>query len=279
MNYGSFQEKGFRTYIDQIIDYPLIDRYREIELARRRDSGDDTAIQSLMEANLRLVILIAKRYLNRGLSLDDLVQEGNLGLHRASVKFDGARGVRFSTYAVGWIRSFMDDALTDQGRTIRLPVYKFQRVLKAYKGRTRLERLYQRKLMDEEVAMELGYADVEDYLRDMSLLNTPISLDALNNNGDTLGSSLPSGDNDVLDSLNKEDIHRLIERGLSRLTPRERSIICLYYGLDGEEEHTLLQLGREYGISKEYVRQIKERVLERLRKGKDGEVLRECYNE
>ncbi|MDR7434780.1 MAG: sigma-70 family RNA polymerase sigma factor [Armatimonadota bacterium] len=256
-----------RLYLQDIGRVPLLSREEEIALAQRAEAGDLEARKRLVEANLRLVVSIAKRYGGRGLSLGDLIQEGTLGLIHAVKKFDWRRGVRFSTYATWWIRQAVARAVIDQGRTIRLPLYTTDIVRRIHRLSDQLSQKLGREPSLEEIARESGLSkkDVEN-LRMMS--QEPLSLDAPieGNEPDPLGNLLSdiravNPEDQATDWALKEEVRRL----LSELTPRERKILELRFGLDDGVAHSLEEIGRKFGVTRERVRQIEAQAIRKLR--------------
>jgi RNA polymerase sigma factor (sigma-70 family) len=254
------------VYLREIGRIALLDREEEIELARRARAGDDVAKQRLIEANLRLVVQIARRYINRGLPLPDLIEEGNLGLLRAVDKFEPDRGTRFATYATWWIRQAVARALANQARTIRLPVH-VEMLLGRYKREhQRLTQTLGRAPTAAELAQALGTSEEQvDELEELRL--QPVSLDAPGP-GDTrrLGESIPDTTVDpaaVLSRLFQERTDLVAV--LDDLAPNERTVLRRRFGLDGDEPETLEAIGRRLDYSRERVRQIESAGLRKLR--------------
>ena len=235
-------------YLHEIGKVDLITAEEEVELARRIRKGDGPAMEKLIKANLRFVVSVSKQYQNQGLSLPDLINEGNLGLIKAAQRFDETRGFKFISYAVWWIRQSILQALAEQARIVRLPLNKIGSINKINKTFAELEQKFEREptIMEIAEALELAPEDV--------LLN-----------GET-----PSPDRGLLnDSLRKE-----IERALSTLTYREASIIRLYFGLNGKHPHTLEEIGEEFNLTRERVRQIKEKAIKRLKHTTRSKILK-----
>ena len=254
-------------YLKEISAYPLIDRDEEGELARRIRAGDDEARQKLVNSNLRFVVSIAKKYQNQGVPLADLIDEGNLGLIRAAEKFDETRGVKFISYAVWWIRQAILQALAEQSRIVRVPLNRAGELHRIGKRSSALVQELGREPTVSELAEGLD-VDPEELHKTMSVAMAHLSLDA---------PTIPGEDNKLLDYLPDEvqpgpeeeafekDLRQKVEEALCRLKEREAKILRLYYGLDGQEAMTLEQIGQDLGVTRERVRQIKERALARLR--------------
>jgi RNA polymerase primary sigma factor len=261
-------DPSVRTYLNEIGRTALLTPQEEIELAKRIQQGDEAARKRMIEANLRLVVSIARRYVGRGLSFSDLVQEGNVGLMRAAVKFDHQRGNRFSTYATWWIRQAITRALADKGRTVRLPVHIVERLSAIRRSSNDLRHELGREPEMVEVAEAAGLT--EDELQTLlDVAESPLSLDASSDSeGDT-----PDLMRAVADPNQAEPFDitygRMRMRGVAQavcdLPERERSVLVLRYGLGGEDPWTLGEIAGHLGISRERVRQIEARALERLR--------------
>lgn len=254
-------------YLYEIGRIELISAEKEAELAKRIKKGDRQAFEELIKSNLRFVVSVSKQYQNQGLSLPDLINEGNLGLIKAAERFDETRGFKFISYAVWWIRQSILQAIAEQSRIVRLPLNKIGTINKINKTFNLLEQEYQREPTIEEMAeiMESSPAVIEDA---MSYSGEPVSMDAplrdeeVSNMYDVLlNEESPSPDSDLIgDSLKLE-----IERSLATLSEREADIIRFYYGLNGNMPHTLEEIGNELGLTRERVRQIKEKSIKKLR--------------
>jgi len=256
-------------YLQEIGRVDLITADQEVELARRIKEGDQEAMEKLVKANLRFVVSVAKQYQNQGLTLPDLINEGNLGLIKAAQRFDETRGFKFISYAVWWIRQSILQALAEQARIVRLPLNKIGSINKINRTFSELEQKFEREPSAEEIAMvlEMSEQDVKE-----SLMNSGrhVSMDAPLQEGedgdmyDVLKSSeSPSPDN----SLVTESLRREIERSLSTLTPREADVLRLFFGLNGETALTLEEIGEKFELTRERVRQIKEKAIRRLKQG------------
>lgn len=266
-----------RLYLKAIGERKLLSAEDEVRLAKRIERADNEAKHQMIEANLRLVVSIAKRYTDRGLSLLDLIQEGNVGLMRAVEKFDWRRGYKFSTYAAWWIRQGITRAIADQARTIRIPVHLLQNVNKVAAVRRRLEQELGREPSEEEIAKALEI-DVEDVKNLMELNADTVSLDTPiggEEGSATLGDVVENDDEMspeeiVAERLLSEDIDIV----LSQLNDRERRVIELRYGITGEEPLTLVEIGKYIGVTRERVRQIEIAAINKLRRGGETERLR-----
>jgi len=254
------------VYLKEISSIPLLTREQEVDLARRIAAGDETAKQRLIESNLRLVVQVARRYLNRGLPLGDLIEEGNLGLIRAVEKFDGERGVRFSTYATWWIRQAVSRALANQARTVRIPVHVQMLLGRYVKEQQRLTQTLGRAPSPVEVAAALGLSE-EQVSELEELRQQPLSLDAPSG-GETrrLSDVVPDAGGDpaaVLTRLFRERAN--LAAVLDDLAPNERTVLRRRFGLEGDEPETLETIGQRLKLSRERVRQIESAGLRKLR--------------
>jgi RNA polymerase primary sigma factor len=253
-------------YLQEIGKEELITVEEEVELAQRIKKGDQIALEKLTKANLRFVVSVAKQYQNQGLSLPDLINEGNLGLIKAAEKFDETRGFKFISYAVWWIRQSILQALAEQSRIVRLPLNQVGSLNKINKAYSRFEQQHERKPSADELATELELpADkVADTLR---VSGRHISVDApfVEGEANSLLDVLVNDDSPNADKeLINESLSREIDRALSTLTERERDIIKLFFGI-GCQEMTLEEIGEKFGLTRERVRQIKEKAIRRLR--------------
>ena len=254
-------------YLDEIGRYPLLTREKELALGRRIRNGDTKAVDTLVCANLRFVVSIAKKYQGRAVPLLDLIDEGNLGLVRAAQKFDETKGVRFITYGVWWIRQAILQALAEQSRIVRVPMHRAGALWSIGKRANALLLELGREPTAEEIANGMSITE-EEVEKTLAISQTQLSLEA---------PMKPGEDGMLLDYL-PDDVHpqpdeqaftkaraELIQEALSHLKPREATILRLYFGLDGEEPMTLEQIGTVYGITRERVRQIRDRSLRKLR--------------
>lgn len=254
-------------YLHEIGKVDLINAEEEVELARRIKNGDEKAMDQLIRANLRFVVSVSKQYQNQGLSLPDLINEGNLGLIKAAQRFDETRGFKFISYAVWWIRQSILQALAEQARIVRLPLNKIGSINKINKAFAELEQKFEREPSIQEIAevVEMAPNDVKEALKSAGRhvsMDAPLAQDEETTLYDIiLSKDSPSPDKGLLtDSLRKE-----IERVLSTLTYREASILRLYFGLNGKHPYTLEEIGEEFNLTRERVRQIKEKAIKRLK--------------
>ena len=253
-------------YLQEIGREDLISVEEEVELAQRIKKGDQVALEKLTRANLRFVVSVAKQYQNQGLSLPDLINEGNLGLIKAAEKFDETRGFKFISYAVWWIRQSILQALAEQSRIVRLPLNQVGSLNKINKAYSKFEQENERKPSPEELAdkLELPADKVADTLR---VSGRHISVDApfVEGEDNSLLDVLVNNDSPNADkTLINESLAREIERALATLTERESDIIKLFFGI-GCQEMTLEEIGERFGLTRERVRQIKEKAIRRLR--------------
>lgn len=254
-------------YLHEIGKVELLSAEKEVELAKRIKKGDNQALEMLIKANLRFVVSVSKQYQNQGLSLPDLINEGNLGLIKAAERFDETRGFKFISYAVWWIRQSILQALAEQARIVRLPLNKIGSINKINKAFGKLEQQYQREPTIEEIAnlMETRPELVEDSMNFSSIhvsMDAPLRDEEANNMYDVMmNDESPSPDNTLINtSLRKE-----IERSLATLGEREADILRYYFGLNGNQPHTLEEIGDEFGLTRERVRQIKEKSIKKLK--------------
>jgi RNA polymerase primary sigma factor len=253
-------------YLQEIGKEDLITVEEEVELAQRIKKGDQKALEKLTRANLRFVVSVAKQYQNQGLSLPDLINEGNLGLIKAAEKFDETRGFKFISYAVWWIRQSILQALAEQSRIVRLPLNQVGSLNKINKAFSKFEQEHERKPSPEELAdsLELPADKVADTLR---VSGRHISVDApfVDGEDNSLLDVLVNDDSPIADrSLLNESLTKEIDRALATLTERESDIIKLFFGI-GIQEMTLEEIGEKFGLTRERVRQIKEKAIRRLR--------------
>ncbi|URW80995.1 sigma-70 family RNA polymerase sigma factor [Xiashengella succiniciproducens] len=253
-------------YLQEIGREELISVEEEVELAQRIKKGDQAALEKLTRANLRFVVSVAKQYQNQGLSLPDLINEGNLGLIKAAEKFDETRGFKFISYAVWWIRQSILQALAEQSRIVRLPLNQVGSLNKINKAYSKFEQEHERKPSPEELAEELDLP-AEKVADTMRVAGRHISVDApfVEGEDNSLLDVLINSDSPNADrSLINESLSREIERALATLTERESDIIRYFFGI-GCQEMTLEEIGERFGLTRERVRQIKEKAIRRLR--------------
>ncbi len=253
-------------YLQEIGKEELITVEEEVELAQRIKKGDRAALEKLTRANLRFVVSVAKQYQNQGLSLPDLINEGNLGLIKAAEKFDETRGFKFISYAVWWIRQSILQALAEQSRIVRLPLNQVGSLNKINKAFSKFEQEYERQPTPEELAeaLDLPKEKVSDTLR---VSGRHVSVDApfVDGEDNSLLDVLVNNDSPNADSLLiNESLSREVDRALATLTERERDIIKLFFGIS-TQEMTLEEIGEKFGLTRERVRQIKEKAIRRLR--------------
>ena len=256
-----------RMYLREIGKVPLLRAEEEVDLAQRMEEGDVKAKQKLVDANLRLVVSIAKKYIGRGMLFLDLIQEGNLGLIRAVEKFDYRRGFKFSTYATWWIRQAITRAIADQARTIRVPVHMVETINKMVRISRQLVQQLGREPTDEEIAaeMEIDPSRVEEIRRISQLpvsLETPIGEEEDSQLGDFIEDrDLPSPDEAAAGHL----LHEQIEEMLATLSSREREVLHYRFGLEDGHSYTLEEVGRKFNVTRERIRQIEAKALRKLR--------------
>lgn len=262
-------------YLQEIGKEELITVEEEVELAQRIKKGDHRALEKLTKANLRFVVSVAKQYQNQGLSLPDLINEGNLGLIKAAEKFDETRGFKFISYAVWWIRQSILQALAEQSRIVRLPLNQVGSLNKINKAYSRFEQEHERKPTAEELSTELELP--ADKISDtMRVSGRHISVDApfVEGEANSLLDVLINDDSPNADhSLINESLSREIDRALATLTERERDIIKFFFGI-GCQEMTLEEIGEKFGLTRERVRQIKEKAIRRLRHASRSRLLK-----
>ncbi|HXV13386.1 MAG TPA: RNA polymerase sigma factor RpoD/SigA [Candidatus Krumholzibacteria bacterium] len=256
------------VYLNEIQRYPLLERARENELARRTRAGDAIAREELIRSNLRFVVAIAKRYVGNGVALEDLVNEGNLGLVRAAERFDPERGHKFISYAVWWIRQGILHAVSEHSRLVRLPMNRVALAQKATRAARQMEQHLGREAHPDEIASALNVT--ADEIEEVAIFSRPhLSLDEPVGDGTddlTFANQIEDTNSEQPDSaLNAELANRSLRRMLDGLGDRERTIISLYYGMESGEPLTLEQIGKRLGYTRERIRQIKEQAIEKLR--------------
>ena len=274
---SSASEDSVRIYLKEIGRIPLLKKHEEVVLAKRVLAGDIMASKQLAEANLRLVVSIAKKYIGRGLTLLDLIQEGNIGLMKAVEKFDYTRGFKFSTYATWWIRQAITRAIADQARTIRIPVHMVETMNRLSRTQRQLVQELGRSPSPEEIANEMEL-EIEKVNHILKISQETVSLEK------------PVGDEDdsLLGDFIKDDVSLTPEEQstfqllkndvttvLHLLTPREQKILKLRFGLDGNWAHTLEEVGKEFGVTRERIRQIEAKALMKLKRSKDSKKLKD----
>ena len=270
-----------KTYLKEIGQVPLLTAEQETELARAAQAGDEDARRRLSEANLRLVVSVAKRYAGRGLPFLDLIQEGNLGLMKAAEKFEPERGFKFSTYATWWIRQSITRAIADQGRTIRIPVHLVESINRVKKTAGELLRRTGREPTAEEIAAQLDMepARVRELIQ---LAQDPISLETpVGEEEDAHLEDFIQDDEAGVpaDEAGRQLLRRELMNVLKSLTPREERVIALRFGLEDGRARTLEELGREFNVTRERVRQIEAKALRKLRHPSRAKRLRDYLDE
>jgi RNA polymerase primary sigma factor len=271
-------DDSVRLYLREIGKIPLLTAEQELALAQKVKSGDKRAKDQMAEANMRLVVSIAKRYVGRGLDLLDLIQEGNTGLLRAVEKFDPDRGFKFSTYATWWIRQAITRAIADQARTIRIPVHMVETINKLLRTQRRLTQELNREPTNEEIAtaMEMDVDKVEHIMKikqDISSLDASVRDDEEDS---VLGDFIEDEDQKTpSESASEQLLKEQVKQILSTLTEREQKILKLRFGLEDGKSHTLEEVGQEFSVTRERIRQIEAKALAKLRKHKDTRRLHE----
>ncbi len=254
-------------YLQEIGRVELITPDQEVELARRIKEGDQVAMEKLVKANLRFVVSVSKQYQNQGLSLPDLINEGNLGLIKAAQRFDETRGFKFISYAVWWIRQSILQALAEQARIVRLPLNKIGSINKINRAFSELEQQFEREPSADEIAesLEMNATEVKE---SMANSGRHVSMDAPLQEGEEgdMYDVLRSADSPSPDTvLLRESLRNEIERSLSTLTPREADVVRLFFGLNGQTALSLEEIAEKFDLTRERVRQIKEKAIRRLK--------------
>jgi len=269
-------DDSVRLYLREIGKIPLLTGPEELELAQKVVAGDKRAKDKMAEANMRLVVSIAKRYVGRGLDLLDLIQEGNTGLLRAVEKFDPDKGFKFSTYATWWIRQAITRAIADQARTIRIPVHMVETINKLLRTQRRLTQELNREPTNEEIGKEMGL-DVDKVEHIMKIKQDIHSLDQSvrdDEDDSTLGDFIEDEDaKSPLEAASEQLLKSQVKDMLSALSEREQKIIRLRFGIEDGKSHTLEEVGAEFSVTRERIRQIEAKALAKLRKHKDAKKL------
>lgn len=261
------ESQSLDKYLQEIGKVDLLTPDEEVDLAKRIREGDQLALEKLTKANLRFVVSVAKQYQNQGLSLGDLINEGNLGLIKAAQRFDETRGFKFISYAVWWIRQSILQALAEQSRIVRLPLNRVGSLNKISKTFSELEQRFEREPSPDELAevLEVTTAEVVDT---MKISGRHVSMDApfVQGEENSLLDVLENDSEEKPDTgLMNDSLRREVQRALSTLTQREADVITLYFGLNGEHAMTLEEIGEKFNLTRERVRQIKEKAIRRLR--------------
>ncbi|MDD4847235.1 MAG: RNA polymerase sigma factor RpoD/SigA [Bacteroidales bacterium] len=262
-------------YLQEIGKVELLTAEEEVVLAQKIKQGDQQALEKLTKSNLRFVVSVAKQYQNQGLSLPDLINEGNLGLIKAAQRFDETRGFKFITYAVWWIRQSILQALAEQSRIVRLPLNKIGSINRINKAYARLEQQYEREPNAEEVAdlLEIQVSDVQDSMRNSG---RHLSMDAplIQDEENTMYDVMRSDDNATPETdLIQESLRSEINRIIATLPKREAEVVKLFFGLDGSYPMTLDEIGEKFVLTRERVRQIKEKAIRRIKLNAKSKIL------
>ena len=270
------ESKSLDKYLNEISRIPMIDAGEEVELARRIREGDIIALEKMVSANLRFIVSVAKQYQNQGLTLGDLINEGNLGLIKAARRFDETRGFKFISYAVWWVRQSILQALADQSRIVRLPLNKVGHIGRVGQAAALLEQRFEREPSPEEIAelLEMSVTEVENAQRSNI---RHLSLDYPTVEGeDAKLMDMFADENEPPpdDSMTKESLKKEIKRVLGTLPEKERDILIYYYGLDGMPGKTLEDISDKIGLTRERVRQIKEKALRKLKRSSKSKILK-----
>ena len=261
------ESQSLDKYLQEIGKVDLLTPDEEVELAKRIKEGDQIALEKLTKANLRFVVSVAKQYQNQGLSLGDLINEGNLGLIKAAQRFDETRGFKFISYAVWWIRQSILQALAEQSRIVRLPLNRVGSLNKISKTFSELEQKFEREPSPEELA-EVLEVTTSEVIDTMKISGRHVSMDApfVQGEENSLLDVLENDSEEKPDSgLMTDSLRREVQRALSTLTQREADVIIVYFGLNGEHAMTLEEIGEKFSLTRERVRQIKEKAIRRLR--------------
>lgn len=269
-------DDSMKLYLHEIGSIPLLTAEQEVEIAKRIESGDVQARDQLISANLRLVVSIAKRYLGRGLSVEDLIQNGNIGLMKAVEKFDYTKGYKFSTYATWWIRQAITRSVADQGRLVRIPVHMNEKIFKYARAKKDFLQNFGFEPSNRDVADQLGWR-VEDVERVSSIVTNPTSLDA------SIGEDDDSSLGDFVQDENAADANTIITNYelteilrtlMEPLTEREKGVLVYRFGLDGAAPLTLEEVGEIYGVTRERIRQLEAKAIRKIRYSRKRRLLR-----
>jgi len=277
---GLAQSDSLRLYLREISRYPLLTARREVTLAERAEQGDKEARNQLIEANLRLVVSIAKKYVGQGLSLEDLIGEGNIGLIRAVTKFDFRKGFRFSTYATWWIKQAITRAILEGTRIVRLPVYIMEEVMRVKRMTRQLYQEVGREPTPEMIGQRLDMtpervSELLIWAEKVFSLDAPLSEEEENTLGDIIEDVRDHG---PMEATDQQLLREEIRRALNLLTTRERQVIELRFGLVDDHDHTLEEVGKKLKVTRERVRQIEERAIRKLRHPQASRVLKDYLN-
>ncbi len=271
------ESQSLEKYLQEIGKVDLLTPEEEVDLAKRIKQGDQTALEKLTKANLRFVVSVAKQYQNQGLSLSDLINEGNLGLIKAAQRFDETRGFKFISYAVWWIRQSILQALAEQSRIVRLPLNKVGSLNKINKAFSQLEQEYEREPSSDELAEQLQIA-TEEVETTLGVAARHVSMDApfVEGEDNSLLDVLENGGTPTADSelAYSQSLRKEIERSLSTLTERQKDVIILYFGIGVEHPMSLEDIGEKFGLTRERVRQIKDKAINKLRSTSRSKLLK-----
>ncbi|MGN6539763.1 MAG: sigma-70 family RNA polymerase sigma factor [Ginsengibacter sp.] len=272
------ESESLEKYLQEIGRVEMISPEEEVRLATLIKQGDQKALDKLTKANLRFVVSVAKQYQNQGLTLPDLINEGNLGLIKAAQRFDETRGFKFISYGVWWIRQSIMQALAEQSRIVRLPLNKVGLTNRISRTYSQLEQEFERAPTIEEIAEVLNI-DVEEVSASMRMTSRHVSMDSPLSDGEesTLIDVLVNGNAESADQqiIFNDSLKQEIQRSLSLLTPRQKEVICYFYGIGVDEPVSLEDLGLRYGLTRERVRQIKDKALEKLKSFTGSNLLKE----
>ena len=265
-------------YLQEIGKEGLITAEEEVDLARRIKEGDEVALNKMVKANLRFVVSVSKQYQNQGLSLPDLINEGNLGLIKAARRFDETRGFKFISYAVWWIRQSILQALADQARIVRLPLNKIGNINKINRKFAELEQIFEREPSADEISsdLDISQSEVEKNMKNsIRHLSLDAPLPGMEDEDRSLYDVMGSEESpDPSEGLIRESLRSEIQRSLSIISPREKDILNCYFGLSGKHAMTLEEIGEQFDLTRERVRQLKEKGLRRLKQTSRSNVLR-----
>ena len=269
-------DDSMKLYLHEIGSIPLLTAEQEVEIAKRIESGDVQARDQLISANLRLVVSIAKRYLGRGLSVEDLIQNGNIGLMKAVEKFDYTKGYKFSTYATWWIRQAITRGVADQGRLVRIPVHMNEKIFKYARAKKDFLQNFGFEPSNRDVADQLGWR-VEDVERVSSIVTNPTSLDASIGEDDdsSLGDFVQdenAADADTI--ITNYELTEILRTLMGPLTEREKGVLVYRFGLDGAAPLTLEEVGEIYGVTRERIRQLEAKAIRKIRYSRKRRLLR-----
>ncbi len=270
------ESQSLDKYLQEIGKVSLLTADQEVELARKIKQGDKQALERLTKANLRFVVSVAKQYQNQGLPLGDLINEGNLGLIKAAQRFDETRGFKFISYAVWWIRQSILQALAEQSRIVRLPLNRVGALNKVAKAFSKLEQVYEREPSPQEIAdnLDVKRSEVVDTIK---LSGKHLSMDApfVQEDGNNLYDVLENkGSANPDHNLSQESLCKEVQRALSALSEREADVVTFYFGLGGHKEMTLEEIGKRLSLTRERVRQIKEKAIKKLQHHSKSKMLK-----